>query len=225
MKAASRAHLLLEEPASPTEAVYSLHPGRYAEQAPGFFIDAGPQQQVALVAFSRVRDKLRRFTWQLTEEAARRSRVVEELGAACQLGDIALLLEEEGHDASAARVRHLLNLAAEEKDDGEKEPQTESLRSLARFLLLENPALPRPILALGPLGLFTAEWNADPSGGMVLQFVSDDEIQFTGVANIRESDPPYQEMSCTLNRAKALEALSVFAKDPQIEFCGADPLL
>ena len=204
-------------------AIHFPFPTEYSGRDRGFLIETGPQPEVSL-AFSRVRDTIQRFQWQLTEEAVRRNRVVEQLCTARKFRDIAILLEGEGHGKSAARVRRLLALATEEKDDGEKEPQIDSLRSLARFLLLEIRELPRPTLALGPLGLFTAEWNARPSGGMILQFVSDDEIQFTGVANIRESDPPYQEISCTFSRDKALEALSLFAKDPQIDFAGANPL-
>lgn len=156
--------------------------------------------------------------WRLGE-AAQHRQVQDELSE-CHLDDVALLLEEHGQVASAARVRRLLEIALEEDDDGEKEPQTESLRSLARFLLLESHGLPRPTLALGPLGLFTAEWRVDPSGGMILQFISDDEIQFTGVANIREDDPPYQKINCVFPREKAIESLFTFKKD--LAIYGAD---
>lgn len=161
-------------------------------------------------------------TWPRDEEAARRTLLAGRLDSAPALEDVATLLETEHHGASAARVRRLLEIAVEEEDDGEEEPQIESLRSLARFLLLESRGLPRPTLVLGSSGLFTAEWDVLPSGGMSLHFVSDDELQFTGVANIRDSDPPYQETDNVYPREKALGALSVFTKDPQIDLAGAD---
>jgi len=162
----------------------------------------------------------------LGEEATgQQLRLDAALHSAHALEDFATLLETESHDASAARVRQLLEIAVEEADDGEKEPQVESLRSLTRFLLLESEGLPRPTLVLGSSGLFTATWNVRPSGGMVLQFVSDDEVVFTGVANIREGDPRYREINSNSDiRTDALEALSLFAKDLRIDLAGAgDP--
>lgn len=96
----------------------------------------------------------------------------------CSTGNVAIVLEQSGFGAIAARLVHLHRLV----DDDPEEPiiSIESLRGLASFLQHE-PRLPSPRIGVGPTGVMQAEWRVAEDGMLALKFLPSKFIRFAAI--------------------------------------------
>ena len=131
------------------------------------------------------------------------------IAAASTPNEIASFMRESSFDTVADRLEQLIGYAEEEP--GEPELNMDSLRDLALWILQEDQ-LPPPRIGVDHDGLLTAEWRVRPSGGLMMGFSSDGQIQYAGVVNVR-GDGRYQSIEGTSPKQKALELIRKFAAE------------
>ena len=121
--------------------------------------------------------------------------------------DIIVVLRLHGLDKATDRLNYLLLAAADDPDEAPIE--LESLRQLARFLIVEQQ-LPHPRIAVSPDGLMQIEWHSEDSGIIAVKFLLDGKVQFAGVAGRIGQGIERERVSGTLQKDDMMRALHPF---------------
>ena len=121
--------------------------------------------------------------------------------------DIIVVLRLHGLDKAADRLYYLQLAAADDPDEASIE--LESLRQLARFLIVEQ-RLPHPRIAVSPDGLMQIEWHTEDSGIIAVKFLLDGKVQFAGVAGRIGQGIERERVSGTLQKDDMMRALHPF---------------
>ena len=121
--------------------------------------------------------------------------------------EVVAVLEMNGLDSIAARIRYLHGLP----DDDPDEPpfQFESLRVLTRFLIGERK-LGRPELAVDPDGLAHAEWKLATGGILAMEFLPSGHVRFAAVSGPARVGVDRTRVSGELPQGEALDAVRSF---------------
>ena len=121
--------------------------------------------------------------------------------------EVVTVLEMNGLDSIAARIRYLQGLL----DDDPDEPslQVDSLRVLTRFLLGERQ-LGNPELAVDPDGLAHVEWNLADGGILAMEFLPSGLVRFAAVSGQARVGVERTRVNGELPQGEALDAVRSF---------------
>lgn len=121
--------------------------------------------------------------------------------------EVVSVLEMNGLDSVAARIRYLYGLP----DDDPDEPplQLDSLRVLTRFLLGERH-MRSPNLAVDPDGLAHAEWKLAGGGILAIEFLPSGHLRFAAVSGPARVGVERTRVSGELPQGEALDAVRSF---------------
>ena len=118
-----------------------------------------------------------------------------------QAGEIVASLEARGLQKAADRVAYLLSLDGDDPDEAPIDRW--SLRALADLLAAE-PRLAQTRIGVGLDGQMHAEWVVVPDGLLVMEFLPDSLIRFSGAFDPPDAVSEQPPVSGTLSATETL---------------------
>lgn len=121
--------------------------------------------------------------------------------------EISAVLKLLGFDQVADRLNRLQRIAAD--DATEPSMSIDSLRSLARLLVIKRPVRP-PRIGVSPDGTLQIEWRLENRGILAMWFLTDGRIQFAGIEGRNGVGIQPKRVSGTLSEVEMMQAIRPF---------------